>query len=49
MEYFEAHIALLYDVSMKEVSMVAGEHGVGVGEDLSDPVKVWADPQPAAS
>lgn len=39
MEYFEATLPMLYDVSMKEVSMVAGEHGVGVGEDLSDPVK----------
>ena len=39
MEYFEATLPILYDSTMKEVSMVAGEHGVGVGEDLSDPVK----------
>lgn len=39
MEYFEATLPMLYDVSMKEISMVAGEHGVGVAEDLSDPVK----------
>lgn len=37
MEYFEATLPMLYDISMKEISMVAGEHGVGVGEDLSDP------------
>lgn len=39
MEYFEATLPMLYDVSMKEISMVAGEHGVGVAEDLSDPDK----------
>lgn len=39
MEYFEATLPMLYDISMREISMVAGEHGVGVGEDLSDPEK----------
>lgn len=39
MEYFEATLPMLFDVSMKEISMVAGEHGVGVAEDLSDPEK----------
>ena len=39
MEYFEASLPMLYDVSMKEISMVAGEHNVGVAEDLSDPEK----------
>ena len=39
MEYFEASLPMLYDISMKEISMVAGEHGVGVAEDLSDPEK----------
>lgn len=39
MEYFEAALPMLFDVSMKEISMVAGEHGVGVAEDLSDPEK----------
>ena len=39
MEYFEATLPMLYDISMREISMVAGECGVGVGEDLSDPEK----------
>lgn len=39
MEYFEASLPMLYDISMKEISMVAGEHGVGIAEDLSDPEK----------
>jgi len=39
MEYFEATLPMLYDISMQEISMVAGEHGVGVAEDLSDPEK----------
>lgn len=36
MEYFEATMPMLYDISMKEISMVAGENQVGVGADLSD-------------
>lgn len=36
MEYFEATMPMLYDISMKEISMVAGENHVGVGADLSD-------------
>lgn len=39
MEYFEATLPMLYDVSMKEISMVAGAHDVGVAEDLSDAEK----------
>ena len=37
MEYFEVSIPMLYDKSMKEISMVAGEHSVGVGADLTNP------------
>ncbi|SFD26420.1 glycosyltransferase [Clostridium uliginosum] len=37
MEYFEATVPMLFDVSMKEISMVAGENNVGVGADLSNP------------
>lgn len=37
MEYFEATMPMLYDISMKEISMVAGNHHVGIGADLSDP------------
>ena len=37
MEYFEATLPMLYDVSMKEVSMVAGEHGVGVEKTSPTP------------
>lgn len=37
MEYFEAAVPMLYDSSMKEISMVAGENRVGVGADLMNP------------
>lgn len=37
MEYFEATVPMLYDISMKEISMVAGKNNVGVGADLSNP------------
>lgn len=37
MEYFEATLPMLYDRSMKEISMVAGENRVGVGADLMNP------------
>lgn len=36
MEYFEASVPMLFDISMKEISMVAGENNVGVGADLSN-------------
>ena len=36
MEYFEATMPMLYDISMKEITMVAGENGVGIGADLSN-------------
>lgn len=36
MEYYEAALPMLYDVTMKEIAMVAGEDDVGVGADLSD-------------
>lgn len=38
MEYFEAKLPILFDASMKEISMIAGENHVGVGVDLKDPV-----------
>lgn len=37
MEYFEAKLPILYDASMREISMVAGENHVGVGVDLKNP------------
>ncbi len=38
MEYFEAKLPILYDSSMREITMVAGENHVGVGVDLKNPV-----------
>lgn len=38
MEYFEAKIPILYDDSMREISLVAGENHVGVGVDLKDSI-----------
>lgn len=37
MEYFEAKIPILFDDSIREISMVAGENHVGIGADLTNP------------